>query len=125
MLRKLLNKKMKKRFIKMYSEVAENFDPADLPPEEAWKNDLHAIADGMYDTQPKDVTEINEVLGYMMLAGFDAELSAEVMTKEQGTVDMVVPETLADLISQTNGVVTGMGGFNPSKINMMSKKEVN
>ena len=116
---------MKKKFIKMYSEVAENFDPADLPPEEAWKNDLHAIADGMYDTMPKDVTEINEVLGYMMLAGFDAELSAEVMTKEQGTVDMVVPETLADLISQTNGVVTGMGGFNPSKINMMSKKEVN
>ena len=116
---------MKKKFIKMYSEVAENFDPADLPPEEAWKNDLHAIADGMYDTRPKDVTEINDVMQYMMVTGLDAEMSAEVMKKEQGTVDMVLPETLADFISQTSGVVMGMGGFNPSKINIMSKKEVN
>lgn len=125
MLQKFLRKMMKKKFIKMYSEVAENFDPADLPPEEAWKNDLHAIADGMYDTRPKDVTEINDVMQYMMVTGLDAEMSAEVMKKEQGTVDMVLPETLADFISQTSGVVMGMGGFNPSKINIMSKKEVN
>ena len=79
----------------------------------------------MFDTMPKDVTEINDVMQYMMVTGLDAEISATVMKKEQGTVDMVLPETLADLISQTSGVGVGMGGFDLTKINMMSKKEVN
>ena len=117
---------MKKKFIASMSEVADKFNPADLPPDEAWKNDLNAIADGLFSgKKPKGLEDINPVMRYMMVKSMEAEMASENMLEKEGTVDMVFPETLMDLITQSAGLTDAVGGFDPSKLNFVPKKDVN
>ena len=116
---------MKQQFLSMFREIAEAYDPANLPDDEAWKNDLEAIADGMFEPKPKSFDDMNEVQRYMMLSQLNAEGAAEEQMEKQGSVDVIVPETLMDVLAQGSGIVDVLGSADPSKINLHTKKEVN
>ena len=116
---------MKQQFLSMFREIAEAYDPANLPDDEAWKNDLEAIANGLFAPTPKSFTDINEVQRYMMLSQLNAEGAAEEQMEKQGSIDMIVPETLMDAINQGAGIVDVLGSADTSKINLHTKKEIN
>ena len=116
---------MKQQFLSMFREIAEAYDPANLPDDEAWKNDLEAIANGLFAPTPKSFTDINEVQRYMMLSQLNAEGAAEEQMEKQGSIDMIVPETLMDAINQGAGIVDVLGSVDTSKINLHTKKEIN
>ena len=116
---------MKQQFLSMFREIAEAYDPANLPDDEARKNDLEAIADGMFAPKPKSFDDMNEVQRYMMLSQLNAEGAAEEQMEKQGSVDVIVPETLMDVLAQGSGIVDVLGSADPSKINLHTKKEVN
>ena len=123
---KKLKQIMKKQFIEMYSELAGQFDSDKLPEEDKWKNDINVIADGMFDGKPADDGfPANDVMRYMILGSIKAEESAEDMLSKQDKVDFVMPETLMDLLAQAGGILDVMGDFDPSKLNLLLKKEVN
>ena len=123
---KKLKQIMKKQFIEMYTELAEQFDSDKLPEEDKWKNDINVIADGMFDGKPADDGfPANDVMRYMILESIKSEESAEDMLSKQDKVDFVMPETLMDLLAQAGGILDVMGDFDPSKLNLLLKKEVN
>ncbi len=61
----------------------------------------------------------------MMLSQLNAEGAAEEQMEKQGSIDMIVPETLMDAINQGAGIVDVLGSADTSKINLHTKKEIN
>ena len=61
----------------------------------------------------------------MMLSQLNAEGAAEEQMEKQGSVDVIVPETLMDVLAQGSGIVDVLGSADPSKINLHTKKEIN
>lgn len=115
----------KKAMLSMWRNIAERFNPDDLPADEAWKNDLNAIADGIFDNPPKSVGDLTEVQRYMMLHQIEAEMAAEKQIEKEGAVDLVMPETLIDLMAQGAGLMDPARKSDRSKINLIPKKDVN
>ena len=61
----------------MFREVAEAYDPADLPDDETWKNDLDAIADGMFENPPKSAADMSEAQRRITLNELNADMAGE------------------------------------------------
>tara|TARA_E500000331_G_scaffold304507_1_gene307656 strand:- start:88 stop:327 length:240 start_codon:yes stop_codon:yes gene_type:complete len=79
----------------------------------------------MFAPKPKSFDDMNEVQRYMMLSQLNAEGAAEEQMEKQGSIDMIVPETLMDAINQGAGIVDVLGSADTSKINLHTKKEIN
>jgi hypothetical protein len=117
---------MRQEFLSKFEKIAESYDPTSLPDDEAWKNDLDAIAEGLFAPPPSSATKMNKVQRYMMLSHLGTALDVEKQIVKQDTADVFEPETLIDFLTQVTGIVDAIeGGADPSKINPHSKKEIN
>ena len=87
------------RMFACWSELAERFDPADLPADEAWKNDLNAIIDGMSEDGLNDIKR-GMILGPMKIADSGLPQNA---ADPAGDIDFVVPTTLYDTMCAAAG----------------------
>ena len=117
--------------LKLWADAAKDFDPADLPADEAWKNDLNAIVDGMVADGDNEIKR-GMLVSAMGMAASGLEQNA---VDPDGTIDVVKPETLYDLMLFTMGIGEMMeaamdtGAFDPmslvDRLKLRGKNDVN
>ena len=115
----------------LWADAAKDFDPADLPADEAWKNDLNAIVDGMVADGDNEIKR-GVLLNTMRMA---ASGLVQNEADRDGTIDVVKPTTLYDLMLFTMGMGELMrdamdtGAFDPvelvDRLKLRDKNDVN